>query len=140
MRAAGIDFGQSRVGLALTDELGLLAHPRPPLDARNLTRLIETLCDLAKEETLERFVVGLPRRLSGKEGTSARRARRFAKLLEQASGVQVELFDEWLTTREAQGRLRETGLDERRARQRVDGAAAALILQAWLDARKGPVP
>lgn len=136
MRAAGIDYGLSRVGLAVSDELGLLAHPRPPLDGRNMTGLIDSLKELARSEGIECFVVGLPRLLSGREGTSARRVRRFAQVLEQVSGVRVEFVDEWLTTKEAQARLREGGLDGRRSRSKIDGAAAALILQAWLDGNR----
>lgn len=136
MRAAGIDLGKVRVGLAVGDELGLLAHPRPHLDGRDPGRLVERLARLADDEGIEVFVVGLPRSLSGSEGAPARRARKFAERLEQRTGRTVELVDEWLTTREAQGRLREQGLSERRSRGRIDSAAAAVLLQSWLDGRR----
>lgn len=134
MRAAGIDLGRARVGIAVSDELGLLAHPRPYLDGHSLNALLKSLSQLAEAEQLTRFVVGLPRLLNGQEGPAARRARRFAEQLEATSGVKVELFDERLSTREAHARLRATGTNARQARQRVDSAAAALLLQAWLDA------
>jgi putative Holliday junction resolvase len=138
MRAAGIDLGTVRVGVAVADELGVLAHPRPHLDGRNPKKLLEALADLAKQEELGCFVVGIPRSLSGREGPAARRARKFAAELARHTGLPVELYDEWLTTREAQGRLREQGLDSRQARSRVDSAAAAILLQSWLEAHRGP--
>ncbi len=138
MRAAGIDLGKVRVGLAVADELGLLAHPRPFLDGRDPGRVVEALARLASDEQIDVFVVGLPRTLAGTEGPPARRARRFAQRLATRTGAQVELVDERLTTREAHARLRAQGLDARKARQRVDSAAAALLLQSWLDARKPP--
>ncbi len=137
MRAAGIDLGAVRVGIAVADELGLLAHPRAHLDGRDRLALAHRLRALAAEESLELFVLGLPRQLDGREGLAARRVRSFGALLERVSGLPVELYDEWLTTREASQRLREQGLDAKRARARVDSAAAALILQSWLDGRRG---
>lgn len=136
MRAAAVDLGSVRVGLAITDELGLLAHPRPYLDGRNPGRLVEELVRWADVEGVELFLVGLPKTLAGREGTAAKRARRFAGLLSQRSGRRVELVDERWSTKEAHQRLREQGLDQRAARGRVDSAAAALLLQSWLDAQR----
>ena len=135
MRAAGIDLGRVRVGLAVTDELGSMAHPRPHLDGSDPGRLVEALVTLAKAEGIDVFVVGLPRSLSGEEGPGAVSARRFARRLAEESNVRVELVDEWLTTREAATRLRAQGLSDREARSRIDSAAAAVMLQSWLDAR-----
>lgn len=137
MRAAAVDFGSVRVGLAVADEIGLLAHPRPFLDGRDLKSALKELAALVANEGVDVFVVGLPRRLDGKEGPSARRAREFAGALRKATGVRVILKDEWLTTREAKGRLREQGLDERAQRGRIDSAAAAVLLQSFLDAERG---
>jgi putative pre-16S rRNA nuclease len=139
MRAAAIDLGKVRVGLAVADELGVMAHPRPYLDGRNVRRLLEALQAVAAEEDIGLFLVGLPRELKGAEGPPARRARKFAAELAARTGRRVELVDEWLSTREARGRLREQGLDERQLRGRVDSAAAAVLLQSWLDgqARQG---
>ncbi len=138
MRAAAVDFGTVRVGLAVADEIGLLAHPRPHLDGRDPGRVLLQLTDLAREEGIGVFVVGLPRRLDGREGPSARKARDFAARLKKAAGVRVVLVDEWLTTREAKGRLRDQGLSERDQRSRVDSAAAAVLLQSFLDRERGP--
>lgn len=124
------------MGLAVADELGMMAHPRPHLDGRDPKRLIGELARLAEAEGVTRFLVGLPRSMSGAEGPGARRARAFAEQLRAESGVAVELVDERLTTVEAMTRLKEGGTDERRARGRIDSAAAAVLLQAWLDAQR----
>jgi putative Holliday junction resolvase len=140
VRAIAVDVGKVRVGVAVADELGLVAHPRPYVDGRDPRRAVEALAALAAAEHIDRFVVGLPRTLRGEEGPPARRARRFAAALAKRTGLAVELADEWLSTREARGRLRDAGLGERELRQRVDSAAAAVVLQSWLDARREVSP
>jgi putative Holliday junction resolvase len=140
VRAIAVDVGKVRVGVAVADELGLVAHPRPYVDGRDPRRAVEALAALAEAERIDRFVVGLPRTLRGEEGPPARRARRFAEALARRTGLAVELADEWLSTREARGRLRDAGLAERELRERVDSAAAAVVLQSWLDARRKGAP
>lgn len=135
MRAAAIDLGAVRVGLAVADDLGLLAHPRPFLDGKNQAALLRQLAELQRNEQLELFVLGLPRELSGREGPAAKRVRAFAAKLAAATPAQVELYDEWLSTREAASRLRAQGLNSKQQRGRIDSAAAAILLQSWLDRR-----
>ena len=137
MRAAAIDLGAVRVGLAVADDLGLLAHPRPFLDGKNQDALLRRLAEVQAEEQLEVFVLGLPRELSGREGPAAKRVRNFAKRLERATPARVELYDEWLSTREAAGRLRAQGLNAKQQRGRIDSASAAILLQSWLDRAAG---
>ena len=138
MRAAAVDLGKVRVGLAVADELGLMAHPRPYLDGRDPHRVVGALARLAEAEGITVFVIGLPRQLNGKEGLPAQRARRFAESLARRTGAQVELVDEWLSTVEAHARLREQGTTSREARERVDSASAAVLLQSWLDGQRAP--
>ncbi|HET9955507.1 MAG TPA: Holliday junction resolvase RuvX [Polyangiaceae bacterium] len=133
MRAAALDFGTVRIGLAVADELGLLAHPRPHLNGADLEGAFKQLEALVEAEGIELFVVGLPRSLDGKEGPAAKRARVFAKRLKGRTKARVVLVDEWLSTKEATQRLREQGLDSRAQRSRVDSAAAAVLLQSYLD-------
>jgi putative Holliday junction resolvase len=135
MRVAAVDLGKVRVGLAVSDELGALAHPRPPLAGQNRKRLLAELSRLARDEKVERFLVGLPLDRMGAEGREADRARRFAQALADQTGRQVELVDERLSTVEATRRLREGGVNAKKGRQLVDGVAAAVLLQAWLDQR-----
>jgi len=138
MRAAAVDLGKVRVGLAVADELGLMAHPRQYLDGRDPRRVVAELSRLAEVEGITVFVIGLPRQLNGKEGLAAGRARRFAEQLAKRTSARVELVDEWLSTVEAHARLREQGANSREARERVDSAAAAVILQSWLDGQRAP--
>jgi putative Holliday junction resolvase len=135
MRVAAIDLGKVRVGIAVSDELGMLAHPRRFLPGGSRKGLLDALAQLATQEGIERFLVGLPRQLDGSEGRPAREARQFAQALGQRTGVAVELCDEWLSTRQAHQRLQEGGHSARDRRERVDSAAAAVLLQSWLDAR-----
>jgi putative Holliday junction resolvase len=138
MRAAAVDLGKVRVGLAVADELGLMAHPRQYLDGRDQRRVVAELARLAVAEGITLFVIGLPRQLNGKEGLAAGRARRFAEQLAKRTQARVELVDEWLSTVEAHARLREQGTNSREARERVDSAAAAVLLQSWLDGQRAP--
>ena len=138
MRAAAVDLGKVRVGLAVADELGLMAHPRQYLDGRDQRRVVADLARLAEAEGITVFVIGLPRQLNGKEGLAAGRARRFAEQLAKRTQARVELIDEWLSTVEAHARLREQGSNSREARERVDSAAAAVLLQSWLDGQRAP--
>jgi putative holliday junction resolvase len=133
VRVLAIDLGSVRVGIAVSDELGLMAHPRPHLPAGNAKSLLAALQNLAREEGVERFLVGLPRHLNGSEGRGARDARRFAAALHKHTSLPVTLVDEWLSTREAHARLQEGGNKQRDTRGRIDSAAAAVLLQSWLD-------
>lgn len=135
-RSIGLDLGGARCGVAVDDELGQLAHPRPNLPAKDRPALVRALVDLARQEQARRFVIGLPLELSGREGAAAERVRIFAQHLADASGLEVALWDERLSTIEAAGALRAVGLDARAQKALIDGAAAVTILQAWLDARR----
>ena len=132
MKLLGVDYGEKRVGLAVTDELGILAHPRGSVPRKCAAGEIE---NLAREEGVEEVVVGLPLNMDGTEGPQAAIAREFADEL-RGRGLKVALFDERLSTVQAQSLLREAGVDSRRARLKIDGASAQIFLQAFIDARK----
>lgn len=134
-RVVGLDLGKARVGVAISDELGLLAHERGTLDGRSRKQLLAQLQELARKEGVDRFVVGWPLSMSGGRGGAAERAARFAQQLADATGCEVELLDERLTTVQAERELREAGVRRSRVGRRVDGRAAALVLQTWLDSR-----
>ena len=131
---AALDFGTVRTGVAVTDELGLLAHPRPALDSRDTRALLNAISRFAEAERVERFILGLPLHLDGTEGRSARRVRQFAAELNKRTGIAVEFCDERLSTVEARSRLRASGHSDRQARSKIDSSAAAILLQSWVDA------
>jgi putative Holliday junction resolvase len=135
LRVAAIDLGKARVGVAVTDELGLMAHTRPFLDGKSRKALLRALAELGREDRIERFLVGLPLEMSGREGPAARRALAFAGELAEATGIGVEMVDERLSTVEAAHRLRDGGVTPREQKGRIDGASAALLLQSWLDGK-----
>ncbi len=132
-RVLAIDLGKARVGVAVSDELGMFAHPRPALDGKSRKALLAALAALAREENVTRFLVGLPLEMSGAEGSAARKALAFAEELANATGIEVELVDERLTTVEAGRHLRAQGVSARAGKKLVDGVAAAVMLQSWLD-------
>jgi len=134
-RILALDRGEVRVGVAVSDELGMMAHPRPFLDGRRARALFEAIADLVREEGITRVLVGLPLDPKGHDGPAARRAVRFAQEVADATGVDVELVDERMTTVLAERSLREAGASKKERRAKVDGAAAAWLLQGWLDAQ-----
>lgn len=135
-RTVALDPGKVRVGVAIDDDLGLLAHPRGAMDGRDRKALLTALKELADEERVVRFVVGLPLDMRGGEGIAARGARLLAQQVANATGREVELWDERLTTVQAQRLLQASEVHGKKARARIDEAAACAILQSWLDARR----
>ena len=129
-----LDLGAVRVGVAITDELGMMAHPRGALAAKPRPALLSALKELVEEEKIGRIIVGFPLDMRGTEGEAARRARELAQAIADATACDVELFDERLTTVQAQRALTASGLKGKKARARIDEAAAVAILQAWIDA------
>jgi len=134
-RVCALDLGAARVGVALSDDLGLMAHPRGVIAARPRPKLLEALRDLVAAEDIVRIVVGFPLDMRGTEGEAARRARALAQDIADATACDVELFDERLTTVQAKRALDASEVHGQKARDRIDEASAVEILQAWLDAR-----
>jgi putative Holliday junction resolvase len=136
-RVLGVDLGERRIGLALSDSSGTLASPLRTLEVTgdpDRDRL--AIVSAARDAEAQVIVVGLPRSLSGRDGPAARRARAEASALAEVAGeIRVELHDERFTTREADRALAAAGKRRRERRARVDAAAAAIILQSYLDAK-----
>jgi putative Holliday junction resolvase len=130
-----LDLGAARIGVALTDDLGLMAHPRGVFAARPRPAFLAALKALVEAEGIRRIVVGFPLDMRGTEGEAARRARTLAQVIADTTGCDVELFDERLTTVEAKRALTASGVTGRKARAHIDEASAVTILQAWLDLR-----
>ena len=137
-RVLALDLGEKRVGLAVSDPLGWTAQGLPTLARPDTDAEHGALDRLIRDHDVERLVVGLPLRLDGSEGQAARAARAAADALALRFGLPVELWDERLTTAEADHVMRLAGVRRRRRQQASDRLAATLLLQSWLDARRGP--
>lgn len=131
-RILAIDLGTKNIGLAVTDPLGLTAQGLPTLRRTNRRADLARLRELVEALQIERIVVGHPLHLKGYAGARAHQAERFADWLRREFRLPVELFDERLTSWEAENRLREAGASKSERKRAVDRLAATLILQAYL--------
>jgi len=131
--AIGIDPGEKRVGVAVCDDDGVIAMPRPALVLKSPRAIAVSVVTLARENAAENVVMGLPIDMSGREGLAARKSRALATAL-RAEGLRVVLWDERASTVAAHRDLRRMGKDGKQARALVDSTAACLLLQSWLDA------
>jgi putative Holliday junction resolvase len=137
VRFLGVDLGRARIGLALADDVLGIARPLRTVARRTDAATLAEIAAAAREFEVDLAVVGLPLNMDGTEGEAARHARGFAAKLAAALGVRVELFDERLSTFEAEARLRDRGVSAKDRRSRVDAEAAAVILQGWLERSAG---
>lgn len=135
-RWMGIDYGSKHVGVALCDELGMFAHPFVTLDAKPRDKLLANLLEIAAEEEVVGYVVGLPLNMNGSEGHAARLVREFVDELKLATPRPVELVDERLSSWEAEGKLIDAGQKPGKRKEKVHAAAAQIILRTFLDRRK----
>ena len=138
MRALGIDFGERRIGLALSDPTGTLASPLPTLKRRAGKRLpLAAIEALVRENEVEALVLGLPLTLKGDDSDWTRTVREVGEALAKRTGLPVHLVDERFTSVIAERAVRSIGLPrgKREQKERIDAAAAVLILQAWLNGR-----
>ncbi len=131
----GLDFGAKSIGIAISDEAGLIASPRDTLRRSNRDKDIAWLTELARREGVEEILVGMPLSLDGSEGPQARKVMEFIKTLKLHSGLHVRPWDERLTTVAAERALIEGNVSRAHRKKVVDQVAAALILQGYLDYR-----
>lgn len=134
-RVLALDVGTRRIGVAVSDPLGITAQGLETIQRQNKRKDWETLGAVLKKYEIGEIVVGLPLRLSGTEGTQSEKMRHFADELHARFGLPVHLWDERWTSTEANRLLRETNLSIEKRSRAVDRMAAVLILQAWLEAR-----
>jgi putative Holliday junction resolvase len=130
-RIVGIDLGRARIGVAVSDELGMLAHPVETIPAG--ADALKRIGQIVREKNAERVVVGLPRHMNGSVGTGAAEALAFAGKLRSLLPCEVITWDERLTTTAANRALRATGRKTRDSRAFIDQVAAQMILQGYLD-------
>jgi putative Holliday junction resolvase len=134
-RVLGLDLGDVRIGVAISDDERRLAVPLGTVRT-GAPHDLRAIAELVREHGVALVVVGHPRSLSGERGEAARKAEAFAEALRAALPVPVVLQDERLSTAEAERALREAGAGGRRRRRAVDRSAATVILQAYLDAHR----
>jgi putative Holliday junction resolvase len=131
-RFLGLDVGDRRIGVAVSDPTGSLARPVETYERRSVRADVQHIVDLAGEYDAIKVVVGLPKNMNGTEGPQAEKTRDFAAALAER-GLSIDLWDERLSTVEASRRLIEQRRRGRRLQERLDSEAAAVILQTYLD-------
>ena len=130
--ALGIDHGGARIGIAATDDFGILAHPVETIDLAKADP-VERIAQLAEVRRIHTLVLGLPLRMDGSEGDSAAKVRAFgAQLRERIPTIPLVFVDETLTTASAAQKLREAGRSARKQKAVIDQAAAVEILNVWM--------
>lgn len=135
MRILALDHGTVRIGVAVSDELGMLAHPIDALPTEPFTALLDALKRLIQEREVALILVGLPRNMDGSHGPAVQKVEAFVHLLRETIPIPVRTWDERLTTLQAHRMLAESGKREKERRGRVDSSAAAILLQSYLDAQ-----
>lgn len=136
MRALGIDFGEKRIGLAISDPDGRVAVPLLTFERRDDPRAARRIAAIARDEAVAMLVMGEPRTLAGQRGEAAERVARFGKRLTDATGLPLLWVEEALTSHEARDRLRRSGVDLAKHPERLDSAVAQMLLQEALDRRR----
>ncbi len=129
----GIDFGESRTGLAISDELGLIAQGLTTFQGAEDEDFLINLSNIVKEKKVERIVVGLPKMMNGSLGEKAQKVKKFAEDIERKLGITTVLWDERLSSVQSQKILRQMGKKPSREKGMIDQIAAVLILQSYLD-------
>lgn len=133
-RALGIDLGDARIGLALSDELWMFAHPLETLQVA-AGDPVEAIARIVEREKVGEIVLGIPRNMDGTYGPAAEKARAFSAKLRARVGRDIREADERLTTVEAQRALHASGRDVKKSRKVIDQVAAQIILQSFLDSQ-----
>ena len=133
--ALGIDHGDARIGVAISDDLGMLAHPLETIHIKEVADPIARIAALVASKDVGHIILGLPRNMDGSYGPAAEKVRAFAETLRAACGCEVKLWDERLTSVAAQRSLHEAGRKVKDSREVIDQVAAQLILQGWLDSQ-----
>ena len=134
-RILGLDVGSKTIGMAVSDLLGITAQGLPTIRRSNKRKDFQQLAEVIHEYTISEIVVGYPLRLSGATGTQSEKMQVFAEELRRRFGVPVHLWDERLTSSQANRILRDADLSIKKRGEAVDRMAAVLILQSWMEAR-----
>ncbi|MFK7849537.1 MAG: Holliday junction resolvase RuvX [Akkermansiaceae bacterium] len=132
--ALGLDYGESRIGVAATDDFGILAHPVETIPAYEISASIQRITELVETKKSKNLVIGLPLRLDGSEGESVKKVRKFAaKLQAKLPNLPIHYVDESFTTSDAASKLHEAGRNAKKQKGLIDQAAAVEILNRWME-------
>jgi putative Holliday junction resolvase len=132
-RILGIDYGERRIGLAISDPLGIIAQTLPTLDTKKVKDVFEEIKTIVKEKDVEKIVLGFPRNMDGTIGERGEKVKEFANKLKEKIGKEIDFWDERLTSVESLKLLREEKRKIKREKKIVDQISAVLILQGYLD-------
>lgn len=140
MPIAGLDLGRRRIGVAVTDAAAMGAHPLGIVERRAFKHDRDAIAAMLRDRQVSTIVVGLPLNMDGSEGAAAHSARKFAEQLREALAIDVEMFDERLTSFEARERL--AGMPARKGMRKtgLDALAAVVILEGWMQAHPDKIP
>ncbi len=133
-RVLGIDPGEARIGVAISDDLGMLAHPLETIQVK-AGRVVARILEIIREKDVEAVIVGMPRNMDGSFGPAAQKSREFIDALKLATDSPVIAWDERWTTVSAQRSLQEAGKKARDQKAMIDQVAAQILLQSWLDSQ-----
>jgi putative Holliday junction resolvase len=131
-RIMAIDFGTRRIGLAVSDPLGITAQGLPTIDTREIKNVFSHIQNIAREKNVEKIVVGMPRNMDGSIGPKGKEVQEFIRKLKMKTGLEVETWDERLTSVQSQKSMRQMGVSQKK-KGTVDRIAATLILQSYLE-------
>jgi putative holliday junction resolvase len=133
MRVLAIDHGSKRMGIAISDELGMIAQPLEFIPAEPFTAFLDRLKEIIREKQVEQILVGMPRNMDGSYGPAAEQVRQFVLVLKEAITVPVVTWDERLTSAQANRMLIQADVRRNQRKEKVDKTAAAILLQSYLD-------
>lgn len=132
----GLDLGSKTIGVAVSDELGLIAHARETIYRQNIEEDLEAIADLVRRLHVVKIVVGLPVNMTGTLGVEAKKVIQFVENMRRALPVSITTWDERLSTVQARRVLLEAGLSRKKRKKVIDKTAATVILQTYLDAER----
>lgn len=136
MRIIGLDYGEARIGVAVSDALGLIANPLDTICEKDREKQLEKTAEVIEREGAEKIVVGMPKRMDGSMGHRAEYTKEFAEELAEMCNLPLIMWDERLSSAEAHKVLEEGGVGGKNRKTKVDKIAAVLILQTYLDSAR----
>ena len=139
MRILALDHGTKRMGIAISDELGMIAQPLEFIPAEPFANFLTRLKEILKEKQVELILIGMPRNMNGSYGPAALKVQEFVTVLKDAVTIPIHTLDERLTSVQAHRFLTEAAVSGRERKGKVDKSAAAILLQSYLDGQSGGV-